>query len=282
MTLDWPRITIVTPSYNQGRFLEATIRSVIGQGYPNLEYIIVDGGSTDNSVDIIRGYAESLAFWASEPDNGPAHAINKGFAHASGEILAWLNSDDIYEPDTLQAVARAFIQNEDVTVVFGDCYMVDEAGGILGTFKAEDEPFHRKLQFWRGWRIPQPTVFVSRRVWEEVGPLNESLCYAFDYEWFLRIAQRHRFVHLGRVMAGYRLHAQSKTGMDWETSRHRFYPECLRASRPYWGTWRQFRYWQYWGGYLLSPVRRRLGAWKAKITRWRRMMLPGYGDQEQG
>ena len=275
-----PCISIVTPSYDQGRFLEATIRSVIGQGYPNLEYIVVDGGSTDNSVDIIRRYAEFLAFWVSEPDNGAAHAINKGLARASGEIIAWLGSDDTYEPDTLRAVARAFRQDEGVTVVFGDCYMVDEGGRVLGTFRAEDEPFARKLQFWRGWRIPQPTVFVSRGVWEEVGPLDESLDCAFDYEWFLRIAQRHCFVHLGRVMARYRLHAASKSGTDWERSRGRFFPECFRASRPYWGTRRQFRYWQYWSGYLLHPLRRRLAGWKAKTARWRRMMLPISGDQE--
>lgn len=282
MTLDWPRISIVTPSYNQGRFLEATIQSVIGQGYPNLEYIVVDGGSTDNSVEIIRRYAGSLAFWVSEPDRGAAHAIDKGLGRASGEIVAWLSSDDIYEPGTLRAVARAFRQDEGVTVVFGDCYMIDEEGRILGTFKAEDEPFERKLQFWHGWRIPQPTVFVSRRVWEEMGPLDESLDYVFDYDWFLRVAQRHRFVHLGRVMARYRVHAASKTGTDWERSRGRFFPECFQVSRPYWGTWRQFRYWQCWSGYLVSPLRRRLGRWKARTTRWRRMMLPGYGGQEQG
>jgi GT2 family glycosyltransferase len=167
-----------------------------------------------------------------------------------------------------------------VTVVFGDCYMVDETGHILDTFNAEDESFHRKLQFWRGWRIPQPTVFVRRSVWEEVGPLDESLCYAFDYEWFLRIAKKHRFVHLGRVMARYRLHTASKSGTDWELSRRRFYPECFQVSRRYWGTWPQIRYWQYRGGYLLSPLRRQVGGWKANITRWWRMRLPKHRDQE--
>ncbi|NVO00781.1 MAG: glycosyltransferase, partial [Geobacteraceae bacterium] len=126
-----PKITIVTPSYNQGRFLEKTILSVLDQGYPNLEYIVIDGGSTDESVEIIKKYADRLTYWVSEPDRGQSHAINKGFERATGEIFGWLNSDDWYHPGALQAVAEAFAANPDVGAVVGAGEMVDEEGKQL-------------------------------------------------------------------------------------------------------------------------------------------------------
>lgn len=119
MSNELPKISIVTPSFNQGKYLEKTILSVLEQDYPNLEYIIIDGGSTDNSVEIIKKYEKHLAYWVSEPDRGQSHAINKGFGHATGEILGWLNSDDYYAPGAPQAIAEAFLANPDVGAIVG-------------------------------------------------------------------------------------------------------------------------------------------------------------------
>jgi glycosyltransferase involved in cell wall biosynthesis len=127
----WPQVSVVTPSYNQEQFIEETIRSVLLQGYPNLEYIIIDGGSIDESVEIIRKYADWLAYWVSEPDRGQTDALNKGFARAHGEIVAWLNSDDTYEPGTLRRVAQEFGEDQARVVIYGNCNFVDENGSFL-------------------------------------------------------------------------------------------------------------------------------------------------------
>ena len=144
-----PKISVITPSYNQAQFLERTIRSVIEQDYSNREYIIIDGGSSDASADIIRRYADRLTYWVSEKDNGQAHAINKGFAKASGNLLCWLNSDDFYEPDTLPFIADYFKSNPEVDVVCGGTCQVDRRrddmytrGGLRGASAAS--------QHWRG------------------------------------------------------------------------------------------------------------------------------------
>jgi len=160
----WPRISVVTPSFNHARFLEATIRSVLLQGYPDLEYIIIDGGSTDGSVELIRKYEDHLACWVSESDRGQAHAINKGFARATGDIVSWLNSDDIYESGVFRLVAENLDPVAGPYVVFGDCLFIYERGRSMRLFRGIDRPFYRKLCYWRGWDIPQPTVFVARRV----------------------------------------------------------------------------------------------------------------------
>ena len=231
--LAWPRISIVTPSYNQAPFIEATIRSILLQGYPNVEYLIVDGGSTDGSVDIIRRYEGHLAYWVSEPDRGQAHAINKGFARATGDIISWLNSDDIYEPNVLRLVAETLDPMAGPYVVFGDCLLMDDQGRARQVYRGIDRPFYRKLCYWRGWDIPQPTVFVARRMIEEVGPLDESLHLVLDCEWFLRVTRRYNLVHLGRILARYRVHPGAKSG-DWEAKREQFYEEIYPIAQKYW------------------------------------------------
>lgn len=228
-----PRISVITPSYNQASFIESTIRSVLLQGYPDLEYIIVDGGSTDGSVDIIGKYEGHLAYWVSEPDRGQTHAINKGFARASGDIIAWLNSDDIYEPNVFRLVAETLDPVGGPYVVFGDCLFVDEQGRSMRFFRGIDRPLYRKLCYWLGWDIPQPTVFVARRVIEKIGPLDESLHLAMDYEWFLRVAQRYDFAHLGRILARYRVHGEAKSG-NWKEKRELFYKEIHPIAQRYW------------------------------------------------
>jgi glycosyltransferase involved in cell wall biosynthesis len=185
------RLTIVTPSFNQAAYLEQTIDSVLSQGYPNLEYIIIDGGSTDGSVDIIRKYERHLAYWVSEPDRGQSHAINKGLAHASGEILAYLNSDDFYLPGTFHAVADVFRSHPETDLLHGRCRIVDEQGGKVGEHVGSITRYDEIVDVWGVWwnrrQFVQPEVFWSRRIAERVGPLREDLDFVMDYEYWLRI-----------------------------------------------------------------------------------------------
>src|SRR5512142_3420630 len=129
-----PRVSIITPSYNQAQFLEASIQSVLQQDYPNIEYIVADGGSKDNSVEIIKKYQDHLAWWVSEKDKGHADALNKGFSHATGEILAWLNSDDVYYPDAVAEAVAVLQQHPEVGMVYGDADLIDNAGAAIGRF----------------------------------------------------------------------------------------------------------------------------------------------------
>ncbi|MEJ5225865.1 MAG: glycosyltransferase family 2 protein, partial [Anaerolineales bacterium] len=176
MTL--PRISIVTPSFNQARFLEATIRSVLEQDYPDLEYIIVDGGSTDGSVEIIQKYAHRLAWWVSEKDKGQTDALNKGFARATGDILAWLNSDDTYTPDALRQAAEAMRTHPQAGLIYADANYIDEQGNVIGRFPAAQTDL-RRLR--RGYvHIPQQAAFFRADLWRQVGPLDDSFYFAMD------------------------------------------------------------------------------------------------------
>jgi len=206
----YPRISIITPSYNQRPFLEETIQSVLNQGYPNLEYIVIDGGSTDNSVEIIKKYKDQLAYWVSEPDKGQSDAINKGFRVATGEILAWLNSDDLYLPGTLQTVAEYFSSHPDVDCVYGDIYMIDEHGRRL--FLRKSIPFDCRAHLFGGCLVPQPASFFRKTVIDRVGYLDTSLHYNMDTEFFVRCGHEGiKFGHIPQPLACFRLHPASKT-----------------------------------------------------------------------
>ncbi|WP_347272768.1 glycosyltransferase [Candidatus Kuenenia sp.] len=181
----WAKISIVTPSYNQGQFIEETIRSVLLQGYPNLEYIIIDGGSTDNSVEIIKKYEPWLAYWISEKDCGQSHAINKGFKRATGGIMAWLNTDDIYAKNTLTKIATKF----DISrpqILCGGIGFYDSDSRILPQTMFGATTYQEILKMPR-FTLPQPGVFWTKILWELVGPLDESLYFSMDYELWLRI-----------------------------------------------------------------------------------------------
>ena len=182
----YPRISIVTPSYNQGQFIEETIRSVLLQGYPNLEYIVIDGQSSDCTLDILRRYQKHFSFWISEPDNGPADAIRKGWKRATGEIIAYLNSDDAYLPGTLFTVARAFREFPETAMLCGNELHIDEAGYVLKQSTITDVTYTSllELQF-----IPQPSIFVKREVLTQVGGIDPAIRYVFDFELWLRIAR---------------------------------------------------------------------------------------------
>lgn len=205
-----PKISIVTPSYNQGKYLEKTILSVLEQGYPNLEYIIIDGGSTDESVDIIKKYSDRLTYWVSEPDRGQSHAINKGFERATGEIFGWLNSDDWYNPGALQAVAEAFAANPDAGAVVGagDMYYQESGETLLV------EPFAVDMaslfQFVDRY-FCQPSCFFTARAWKQCGPLDESLHLAMDLDLWLRLAKEFRFATVADNLSVSLVHADAKT-----------------------------------------------------------------------
>ncbi len=207
-----PLVTIVTPSFNQATFLEATIRSVLEQDYPRIEYIIVDGGSTDGSVDIIKKYEGRLGWWVSEQDKGQTDAINKGFNRAKGDILAWLNSDDTYNPKAVGEAVKFLMDNPEVAMVYADCNFIDEAGGVIGKFKSAQTD-HRKLR--QGYvHIPQQTMFFRAKYWKELGPLDPSFYFAMDYDLWTRIAAKARIHYLaGRVWANFRIHTSSKTNV---------------------------------------------------------------------
>lgn len=202
-----PRISIVTPSYNQGKYIERTIQSVLAQEIQGLEYAVIDGGSEDEALSIIKRYEDRL-FWISERDSGPSDAINKGFRRSGGPILGWLNSDDIYYPGALKTVLEFFDENPDVDVLYGDTYHIDENDRVIEKYPTEDWNWPR---FHERCFISQPAAFFRRRVFDEYGPLDAGL-RCMDYEYWLRLGKNGvRFAHLPRILAATRLHKEAFT-----------------------------------------------------------------------
>lgn len=198
----WPRISIVTPNYNYGHYLEETIRSVLLQGYPHLEYIVIDGGSTDNSVEIIKKYEPWLTYWVSEKDEGQATAINKGFRQASGDILAWLNSDDLLLPNCLEIVAKEMLKRPDVGLLYGDRIVVDAATNVTGMQFAPSliTPYHWII----GAVLPQECCFWRHESSLAVGELNQEFITIFDHEFLMRIWQQHPSMKISHFLGMYR------------------------------------------------------------------------------
>jgi glycosyltransferase involved in cell wall biosynthesis len=199
-----PLVSIVTPSFNQASFLEETMRSVLEQDYPNIEYIVVDGGSTDGSVEIIRRYADRLAWWISEADRGQTDAINKGFTQANGEIFAWLNSDDIYLPGAIRQAVSYLENHPEAGMVYGDADLIDEQGNLIGKFPARQTSY-RRLR--RGYvHIPQQAAFFRASLWRQVGPLDPTFYFAMDYDLWVRLARRAPLHYHPELWANFRLH----------------------------------------------------------------------------
>jgi GT2 family glycosyltransferase len=207
---DLPLVSIVTPSLNQGRFLERTIQSVLGQRYPNLEYVVQDGGSVDETVRILEAYRPRLRHAASHPDNGHAHAINLGFRHTSGDIMAWLNSDDLLLPGAVSYVVAFFLAHPEVDVVYGHRINVDEDDREIGRWIM---PQHdSELLKWADY-IPQETLFWRRRIWNATGAsLDEAFAFALDWDLLLRFQEAGaRFARLPRFLGAFRVHPAQKT-----------------------------------------------------------------------
>ena len=213
-----PRISIVTPSYNQASFIEEALQSVKDQNYPSLEHIVVDGASTDRTVSVLREYSQRPDWqhlrWVSEPDQGQSDALNKGFRMATGEIVGWMNSDDRYRPGCFQAVIEALEKNPAVDVLYGDYTWINESGRILRV-RREIEFSRFVLSYHRVLYIPSTATFFRRRVFEDGNFLNTQYHYAMDYDLFLRLAQKgYRFKHIPHLLADFRWHSSSKTGLN--------------------------------------------------------------------
>ena len=210
-----PRITVVTPSFNQAAFLERTILSIVNQNYPNLEHIIVDGGSTDGSVDIIRKYEKHLAWWVSEPDEGQSQAINKGLKRATGDWVAWQNSDDLYYPGTFYELAAAAKKFPQAGLIIGDVMLIDEADVPFREMRYT-KPTYNALRA-EGMVLTNQAAFWRRTTQDAIGLLNEQLHCSFDYEWFLRIVRSTKGAHVTRVWGALRYHEQTKSSTQSAT-----------------------------------------------------------------
>ena len=218
-----PLVSIITPSYNQAQYLEETIRSVLGQDYQNLEYIIIDGGSNDGSPEIIQRYSDRLAYWVSETDQGQTDAINKGFARASGQILAWINSDDTYLPNAVSEAVEFLGTHPQAGLVYGDANLIDSNGEVIGKFPARQTDYTRLR---RGYvHIPQQAAFFRADVWRQVGPLDPSFYFAMDYDLWVRISRSAPIYYHPRLWANFRLHGSGKSVVEDS----RCWPEMLRV-----------------------------------------------------
>ncbi len=200
-------VSIITPSYNQAAYLEVAIRSVLGQDHPQIEYLIIDGGSTDGSVEIIKKFGDRLAWWVSEPDSGQADAINKGFVRTHGEIVAWLNSDDYYLPDAISHAVTAFSLYPDTMMIHGDALAVDEQGRTINRLSGRQLSLEDLLCF---QIINQPAVFVRRSAWEKAGKLDASLHFLLDHQFWIRLASMGSIRHIPQYWAAARFHAAAK------------------------------------------------------------------------
>lgn len=262
------RISVVTPSYNQAGFVEQTMLSVLGQDYPHVEYLVLDGGSTDGSADIIQKYGDRLAYWCSEPDGGQADAIAKGFQRASGDILCWLNSDDIFLPGALTKVANYFSKHPETHNLSCGAFYIDENGQPLqgfGAYSLGVRADFDRLRFYEQDGVFQQSTFWSREAYEAVGGLDSSLSFIMDYDLFTRLAKFSRFSTLSEFVACFRLHDECKS-MNLEHVRQQ---EKREFERRYgvadYSTWRRdMLYWRYRGPSLARKcwlrLRRELGA----------------------
>jgi glycosyltransferase involved in cell wall biosynthesis len=210
----WPKISIVTPSLNQGQFIEETIRSILLQGYPNLECIIIDGGSKDESVEIIRKYEKKIDYWVSEPDSGQGNAINKGFSHATGDIIAWLNSDDCYTKDALFHVASQFHKNKGCAAVVGGCRRVTPDGRSLNIVAPKKLSRDDIIDWGYGENLfYQPATFMASWAVKSAGKIREDFFIAIDYEYWLRLMKEGPFVSCPHILAEATIYPETKSQM---------------------------------------------------------------------
>jgi GT2 family glycosyltransferase len=236
-----PLISIVIPSYNQAAFLERTIKSALEQDYPYLEHIVVDGASTDNSVEIIKKYGDQLSWWVSEKDSGQGDAVNKGMAHAKGEIVAWLNSDDCYLPAAVSSAVEAFEANPDAVMVYGDMLAIDENEFVTNTFRYSQLTLEDLLCF---QIIGQPAVFMRHEAFEQVNGLDANFHFLLDHHLWIRIAAQGRIVHIPQTLSAARYHSEAKNRaqasqfgreafqiLDWAASDENFAPILARVAR---------------------------------------------------
>ncbi|MEW6614766.1 MAG: glycosyltransferase family 2 protein [Thermodesulfobacteriota bacterium] len=253
--LELPKISIVTPSYNQGQFLEETIRSVLLQGYHDLEYIIIDGGSTDNSVEIIRKYEPWLTYWVSEKDNGQSHAINKGWKMSTGEIIAYLNSDDTYKSGSVSYVAKYFQEHPEVDMVYSDIHIIDQQDKIIKPWSRKEFDLEKYITDYN-YYIPQQGVFFRSSILEKVGFLDENLHFKMDRDFFIRIGKIGVVKRIPEYLANFRTHPSAKSipkneGRAWR--------EFIQIRRRYGASFSPKLYFSHYSGlikqkFLVNPL----------------------------
>lgn len=219
-----PLVSIITPSYQQGRFIEETILSVIGQKYSKIEHVIIDGLSTDETISIVQKYSEQNQIkWLSEKDNGQSEALNKGLNIATGEIIGWINADDTYLPGAVNAAVDTFKNNPEIDWLYGDAYWINEKGEIIGVYKSQNFNFEKLIC--QGMFIPQPTVFFRKSLLQKTGPLDESLSTTMDYDFCLRLGLHGKSAYIPEFLATRRIHGETKT----EQNKEMFYFDAIRS-----------------------------------------------------
>lgn len=247
MNCPLPSISIITPSFNQGSYIEATILSVLAQNYPRLQHIVIDGGSTDGTLEILARYPHLTVI--SEPDRGQADAVNKGLRLADGDIIGWLNSDDTYFPGALADAASVISPDKGVLMAMGRCAYIDDEGNPTGSEHPSEFVSHRRVvEVWKGYTIPNPAVFFHRKVYEECGGLDEDLYFALDYDLFCRYTSRFEMVAVDRLWATYRLHPSAKTS---EQGQGELLAKSLKVSRRYWGEKWSAEWWSFFVSFWL-------------------------------
>lgn len=243
-----PLVSIVTPSFNQAPYLESAMASVLDQDYPKTEYILLDGGSTDGSPEIIKKYADKLAYWISEPDRGQTDAINKGFAHANGKYLAWLNADDRLKPNAVSEAVQFLEVHPDVGMVYGCAEYIDSQGHVIGNFPAAQTDYGALR---RGYvHIPQQAAFWRRDLWQQVAPLDVSFTFAMDYDLWVRLAKISKLQYLPCPWAQFRLHSDSKTLQNDQ----RAWDEMLKVHFREGGSWFSVIVAKYWIRRVIAPL----------------------------
>ena len=259
-----PRISVVTPSYNQGRFLGRTIDSVLAQGYPDLEHIVVDGMSTDDTPRVLACYPHLRVL--REPDDGQADAINKGFQLATGQILCFLNSDDTFLPGALQRVSREIDPAHGRHIVMGRCIYIDEDDVPTGLeVPCAYEGHRRMLEVWKGHCVPQPATFWTAEAWRRCGPIDKCVQLVPDYDLMCRFSRRYRFHEIDQVLATYRLHPASKSCANSERD---IIENAIRVSRRYWGSPLGLRYWLLRASLARHHSQRRRARLRTALDHW--------------
>jgi glycosyltransferase involved in cell wall biosynthesis len=268
LTTNLPLISIVTPSYNQSKFVSEAVMSVQLQNYKDYEHLIIDGMSTDGTADIMHGLATNQAnlSWISEADSGQSEALNKGFRLARGEIIGWLNSDDRYRTDCFKHIVKAFVDNPEIDIVYGDYLIIDEQGKAL-RIRREIDFNEFVLLYHRVLYIPTTATFFRRRIFDEGNWLNESLQYAMDFDFFVRLAAcGYRFKHISEVLADFRLQPNSKSCSFPDKQRHE-HQQIIFATAPIFCRLKSARIKKLW----LLPLR-----WIACARRYSEKLLRGY------
>ena len=224
--VSYPSVSIVTPSLNHAKYIREAINSILGQNYQNLEYIIMDGGSTDGTLEVLKEYSDRI-IWTSEPDEGLYDAVNKGWLRSRGEFIGFVNSDDALGPDAICTMVNYLKNHTEVPLVYGDCYRIDQAGKVLERVFAGSSDLETLLRF--GNTIFTGAMLLRRSLLEEIGWLNISLKYAADYDFCIRVAQRYRIGHIKQPLAMFRIHTGSKS----QNSRWNMWEETLKVSYKY-------------------------------------------------